>query len=57
MRVAMVTEDFEIERLQVELGEILGEGQFGDVHRGLYTDTVSARLLSSHRAVTSRCRS
>ena len=28
--------DYEIERAAVELGEIIGEGQFGDVHKGEY---------------------
>lgn len=27
--------DYELDRNQIELGEILGEGQFGDVHKGL----------------------
>lgn len=28
--------DYELVRNQVELGEIIGEGQFGDVHKGSY---------------------
>ena len=28
--------DYEIDRGRVELQEIIGEGQFGDVHKGLY---------------------
>jgi len=28
--------DYEIVRNQVELGEIIGEGQFGNVHKGSY---------------------
>ena len=28
--------DYEIDRTRVELHEIIGEGQFGDVHKGLY---------------------
>ncbi|CAH1775355.1 unnamed protein product [Owenia fusiformis] len=31
--------DYEISRKQVKLGEILGEGQFGDVHRGIYRES------------------
>ena len=28
--------DYELVRNQVELGEIIGEGQFGDVHKGIF---------------------
>lgn len=31
-----------MERSQVELSEIIGEGQFGDVHKGSYTDREGA---------------
>ncbi|BES99814.1 focal adhesion kinase [Nesidiocoris tenuis] len=31
------TKDYELSRSQIELGEIIGEGQFGDVHRGTCT--------------------
>ncbi|XP_066999399.2 focal adhesion kinase 1 isoform X2 [Anabrus simplex] len=30
------TRDYELVRNQIELGEIIGEGQFGDVHKGTY---------------------
>lgn len=30
--------DYELDRSQIELLEIIGEGQFGDVHKGNYTD-------------------
>ncbi|PSN57364.1 hypothetical protein C0J52_02892 [Blattella germanica] len=30
------TRDYELVRNQVELGEIIGEGQFGDVHKGTF---------------------
>ncbi|XP_074643647.1 focal adhesion kinase 1-like [Tubulanus polymorphus] len=30
--------DYELNRASLELGEILGEGQFGDVHKGFYKD-------------------
>ncbi|KAI0236774.1 Focal adhesion kinase 1 [Lamellibrachia satsuma] len=30
--------DYEIDRDRITLGDILGEGQFGDVHRGIYHD-------------------
>lgn len=36
--------DYEIDRDSVALGDILGEGQFGDVHRGLYTDGGGERV-------------
>lgn len=28
--------NYELIRNQIELGDILGEGQFGDVHKGIY---------------------
>ena len=28
--------DYELVRNQVDLGEIIGEGQFGDVHKGMF---------------------
>ena len=31
------TRDFELDRSRVDLTEIIGEGQFGDVFRGIYT--------------------
>ena len=30
------TRDFELDRSRVDLVEIIGEGQFGDVYRGIY---------------------
>ncbi|KAK4884842.1 hypothetical protein RN001_001113 [Aquatica leii] len=30
------TKNYELIRKQIELGDILGEGQFGDVHKGIY---------------------
>ena len=39
--------DYEIDREAIILGEILGEGQFGDVHKGIYTlDNVSISCLA-----------
>ena len=34
------SKDYEMSRGRVQLGEILGEGQFGDVHKGIYEDQV-----------------
>ncbi|KAG7153494.1 Focal adhesion kinase 1-like [Homarus americanus] len=31
------TKDYELERSHIDVGEIIGEGQFGDVHTGQYT--------------------
>lgn len=28
--------DYELSREKIELGEIIGQGQFGDVHKGVY---------------------
>lgn len=33
---SIAARDYEIVRNQVELGEIIGEGQFGNVHKGSY---------------------
>ncbi|XP_035706002.1 focal adhesion kinase 1 isoform X8 [Folsomia candida] len=30
------THDYELNRMNVELGDIIGQGQFGDVHQGIY---------------------
>ena len=38
--------DYEIDRDRITLGDILGEGQFGDVHRGIYHDVVSLLFVS-----------
>lgn len=34
------TKDYEISREEVSLIEIIGEGQFGDVHKGIFKDLV-----------------
>uniref|UniRef100_A0A3B3YEP0 Serine-threonine/tyrosine-protein kinase catalytic domain-containing protein n=1 Tax=Poecilia mexicana TaxID=48701 RepID=A0A3B3YEP0_9TELE len=31
------TRDYEIQRDRIELGRCIGEGQFGDVHQGVYS--------------------
>lgn len=31
-----LAKSYELERSQLDLGEILGEGQFGDVHKGTF---------------------
>lgn len=33
--------DYEIQRERIELGRCIGEGQFGDVHQGIYASPVS----------------
>lgn len=33
--------DYEIQRERIELGRCIGEGQFGDVHQGVYLSPVS----------------
>lgn len=33
--------DYEIQRDRIELGRCIGEGQFGDVHQGVYVSPVS----------------
>uniref|UniRef100_A0A803YAF8 Uncharacterized protein n=1 Tax=Meleagris gallopavo TaxID=9103 RepID=A0A803YAF8_MELGA len=36
------TRDYEIQRERIELGRCIGEGQFGDVHQGIYMSPVSS---------------
>ena len=41
--------DYELERQKIELSEIIGEGQFGDVHKGVFkqpqnSDTVNVAV-------------
>lgn len=45
--------DYEIQRDRIELGRCIGEGQFGDVHQGIYISPVCllsllSRALSAH---------
>ena len=39
----LLAKDYEISRQRIDLGDILGEGQFGDVHKGSYKDFVSIK--------------
>lgn len=39
--------DYEINHDQIELHNTIGQGQFGDVHRGTYTFPVSAWRISN----------
>lgn len=41
MCVVSLARDYEIQRDRIELGRCIGEGQFGDVHQGVYIRTVS----------------
>ncbi|KAI1243658.1 hypothetical protein IHE44_0001293 [Lamprotornis superbus] len=47
------TRDYEIQRERIELGRCIGEGQFGDVHQGVYMSPLSTALayLESKRFV------
>ena len=36
--------DYELSRDRIELEDILGEGQFGDVHKGNYSELVSLKV-------------
>uniref|UniRef100_A0A4W3JHI4 Focal adhesion kinase 1 n=1 Tax=Callorhinchus milii TaxID=7868 RepID=A0A4W3JHI4_CALMI len=38
------TRDYEIQRERIELGRCIGEGQFGDVHQGIYTSPENPTL-------------
>lgn len=39
--------DYEIQRERIELGRCIGEGQFGDVHQGVYMSPVSAEIRAA----------
>lgn len=41
MSVVCLARDYEIQRDRIELGRCIGEGQFGDVHQGVYMSPVS----------------
>lgn len=38
--VVYLARDYEIQRDRIELGRCIGEGQFGDVHQGVYISPV-----------------
>lgn len=40
MYIVYVARDYEIQRDRIELGRCIGEGQFGDVHQGVYISPV-----------------
>ena len=45
--------DYEVDRSRVELHDIIGEGQFGDVHKGVYhvpSHQISSSNLNSPEA-------
>lgn len=39
------TKDYELERSSIDIGEIIGEGQFGDVHTGVYHSRDDSTVL------------
>lgn len=41
VRYILIARDYEIQRERIELGCCIGEGQFGDVHQGVYMSPVS----------------
>lgn len=67
--IIFAARDYEIVRNQVELGEIIGEGQFGNVHKGSYkgrdnqvipvavkTCKVDADLATSEKFLEEACK-
>lgn len=40
MKCHVSAKSYELDRNGIDLGEILGEGQFGDVHKGTYMEQV-----------------
>lgn len=53
MHYILVARDYEIQRERIELGRCIGEGQFGDVHQGVYMSPVSLTLEVNHRQTKS----
>uniref|UniRef100_A0A8B9BWQ1 Focal adhesion kinase 1 n=1 Tax=Anser brachyrhynchus TaxID=132585 RepID=A0A8B9BWQ1_9AVES len=49
------TRDYEIQRERIELGRCIGEGQFGDVHQGVYMSPVSLTSEVNHRQTKGFC--
>lgn len=43
-----IAQDYEIQRDRIELGRCIGEGQFGDVHQGVYISPVRTFSLMLH---------
>lgn len=43
--------DYEIQRERIELGRCIGEGQFGDVHQGVYLSPVSPFVYQKSRLI------
>lgn len=43
-----IAQDYEIQRDRIELGCCIGEGQFGDVHQGVYISPVCTFSLILH---------
>lgn len=41
---AYLARDYEIQRDRIELGRCIGEGQFGDVHQGVYISPVCSLM-------------
>lgn len=39
------TKDYELSRSHITLGDIIGEGQFGDVHKGTYTSKADNQVI------------
>lgn len=54
MSVVCSARDYEIQRDRIELGRCIGEGQFGDVHQGVYMSPVCrAEVLKMQLLISS----
>lgn len=47
-RPSLPARDYEIQRDRIELGRCIGEGQFGDVHQGVYNCPVCGTYTREH---------
>lgn len=48
----LAARDYEIQRERIELGRCIGEGQFGDVHQGIYVSPVSPEAWTPFDCLT-----
>lgn len=53
MYIVYLARDYEIQRDRIELGRCIGEGQFGDVHQGVYISPVCSPFSHTQELLTS----
>ena len=48
--------DYELDRARLELMDIIGEGQFGDVHKGIYRPVVQGQEKAATPVAVKTCK-